>query len=468
MVIPSKVHVALLASPGLGHLIPTVELAKCLAAKHGVTITVFAVIPEDTPVQDELLRSATSLWPELINTVVLPSEKDFPSDVGVVPRMLAMVRSTFPALRSSINGMVNKPVALIVDYFSTEAIEAIAQELNMLKYVFIATNARCLYYNFYLPYVKKEANRDEPIYAPESEPIMDDGQFKLVLSLADQTIKELVRVASHMAAADGILVNTWEDLEAKTLNLFKEERFMKHISRTPVHPIGPLVRAGEPTGSKPELMKWLDRQPNKSVVYVSFGSGGTLSAQQTIELALGLELSEQRFIWVVRPPIENDSCASLFKSKHSDEDELFEYLPDGFLNRTRNVGFVVPMWAPQEEILTHGSVGAFVSHCGWNSSQESIVNGVPIITWPLYAEQHLNAVLLTKEFGIAVGPQEDPSKELVKRDEIAKMVRRVMVNEEGIGIRTRVNEFKASAKEALSEGGTSYISLSKVVEKFVI
>ncbi|XP_021718500.1 anthocyanidin 3-O-glucosyltransferase 5-like [Chenopodium quinoa] len=338
----------------------------------------------------------------------------------------------------------------------------------MLKYVFIATNARCLSHNFYLPYVKKEANRDELIYAPESEPIMDDDLFKFIFSLHDQTIKELVRIASHMAAADGILVNTWEDLEAKTLNSFKEERFMKHISRTPVHSIGPLVRAGEPTGSKPELMNWLDRQPKESVVYVSFGSGGTLSAQQTVELAWGLDLSEQRFIWVVRPPTENDSCGSLFKSEHSGEDTLFKYLPDGFLDRTRDVGFVVPMWAPQEEILTHGSIGAFLSHCGWNSSQESIVNGVPIITWPLYAEQHLNAVLLTREIGIAVGPQVDPSKELVKRYEIAKMVRRVMVDEEGIGIRTRVHEFKASAKEALSEGGTSYIALSKIVEKFVI
>ncbi|KAL2905620.1 Anthocyanidin 3-O-glucosyltransferase 5 [Bienertia sinuspersici] len=224
---------------------------------------------------------------------------------------------------------------------------------------------------------------------------------------------------------------------------------MKQIARAPVYAIGPLVRKGE-AGDKSEFIRWLDGKPKESVVYVSFGSGGTISAQQTIELAWGLELSNQRFIWVVRPPIEDDTSASFL---------------DRFLDRTRETGFVVPMWAPQEEILSHHSIGGFVCHCGWNSSLESIVNGVPIIAWPLYAEQRMNATMLAKSLVIAVQPRVMPDDYVVRRDEIAKMVRRVMV--EGVAIKTRVNELKASGNKALKEGGSSYSALSQVIKKLV-
>ncbi|XP_021853201.2 anthocyanidin 3-O-glucosyltransferase 5 [Spinacia oleracea] len=467
MVIPSKTHIALLASPGFGHFIPVVELAKRLAGLHGLTITLFAITPEVHPVQDELLRSATSSWPGLINTVILPYEEPtFPSNVDPVPRMLAMIRSVFPSLRSSISSMTEKPIALIVDHFGTEAIRAVANEFNMLKFVFICTNAWFLSYNLYLPYVKEVIKRGEPFYIPGCEPLVGDDIREFTFFPEYQTHKDFVHIGYDIASSDGILVNTWDDLEPETLLAFKDTRFMKRIVKPPVYPIGPLVRTGEPTGAKPEIFRWLDCQASGSVVYVSFGSGGTISTQQTIELAWGLELSIQRFIWVVRPPIENDSAAFLLTPMENDADGLIsKYLPDGFLGRTRDMGFVVPMWAPQEEILAHGSIGAFFSHCGWNSSLESIVNGVPIIAWPLYAEQNMNATMLVKHLGVAVRPEVNPSKELVRRDEIAKMVRRVMVDEEGIGIRKRVNDLKERAKKALSEGGTSYNALSEVVKK---
>lgn len=467
MVISSNTHVALLASPGSGHLIPVVELAKRLAAHHELTITIFAVTPSVHRAEDEIYGSAISSWRGVINTVILPTEtQNFPSKQSFIPTLLDMMRDALPALRSAINGMKNKPIALIVDQFSTEAIKTIAQEFNMFKYVFIASNAMFLSYNLYLPHVDKVVNRDEPFYIPGCEPIPGEDLLELTFIPDERPYKDFVRMGYDIAAVDGILVNTWDDLEAKTLLAFKDLRFMKEIAKAPVYPIGPVVRTGEPKGLKPELIKWLDRQPNESVVYVSFGSGGTISAQQTIELAMGLELSKQRFIWVIRPPIENDNAGSLFKSMHG-EGGLSKYLPDGFVDRTHEVGFIVPMWAPQDEILPHRSIGAFVCHCGWNSTLESIVNGVPIIAWPLYAEQKMNATMLVNNLGIAVRSHVKPSMELVERGEIAKMVRRVMVDKEGIGIRTRVNELKASANKALSEGGSSYNALSEVVKKIV-
>ncbi|KAL7167675.1 hypothetical protein ACSBR2_038187 [Camellia fascicularis] len=69
-----------------------------------------------------------------------------------------------------------------------------------------------------------------------------------------------------------------------------------------VHPIGPLLQTGSATYDRTLCLIWLDKQPRGSVLFVSFGSSGTISQEQLTELALGLEMSEQKFIWVVRIP----------------------------------------------------------------------------------------------------------------------------------------------------------------------
>lgn len=144
------------------------------------------------------------------------------------------------------------------------------------------------------------------------------------------------------------------------------------------------------------------------------------------------------------------------------DDDPSSYLPEGFLTRTREIGLVVPVWAPQVDILSHPSIGGFFSHCGWNSTLESIINGVPMIVWPLYAEQRMNATLLSDELGVAVRSKVPPWKGVVEREEIKRMVRKIMAEEDGIAMRGKVNELKLSAVKALSQGGSSYNALSQV------
>ncbi|MCO5575290.1 hypothetical protein L7F22_029090 [Adiantum nelumboides] len=109
-----------------------------------------------------------------------------------------------------------------------------------------------------------------------------------------------------------------------------------------------------------ECLKWLDKQPNESVLFVSFGSGGTFSQEQMTELALGLELSGQRFIWVVKSPNETAKNANYFSVQSCEDPSGF--LPHGFLERTKEVGLVVPSWAPQVQVLSHQSTGGFLTH----------------------------------------------------------------------------------------------------------
>ncbi|KAK8598591.1 hypothetical protein V6N13_094556 [Hibiscus sabdariffa] len=146
------------------------------------------------------------------------------------------------------------------------------------------------------------------------------------------------------------------------------------------------------------------------VVFLCFGSMGSFKAPQVKDIALGLERSGLRFLWSLRvPPPHNDAS---------------EMLPEGFLERVQGRGMICD-WAPQLKVLAHKAIGGFISHCGWNSIIESLWFGVPIATWPMCAEQQLNAFKMAKELGLAVEMRLDYrtySDELVMADEIEKAV----------------------------------------------
>jgi coniferyl-alcohol glucosyltransferase len=237
------------------------------------------------------------------------------------------------------------------------------------------------------------------------------------------------------------------------------------LLKVPVFAVGPLVRQTESETNQDtkSMMKWLDKQPKESVVYVSFGSGGTLSYDQLKELAFGLELSEKRFIWALRAPRGETANVAFFTIGCSDRfDEIQKQLPEGFLERIKNVGMLVQEWAPQVNVLKHPSIGCFISHCGWGFVLESLTNGVPIIAWPLYAEQSMNATLLVEDLGVAVKTTLPPTKYVVGREEIASLVKKVILA--GRNMRERVGEIKVSAEKTLCEGGSSYSTLSKVAK----
>jgi UDP:flavonoid glycosyltransferase YjiC (YdhE family) len=188
------------------------------------------------------------------------------------------------------------------------------------------------------------------------------------------------------------------------------------------------------------------------VVFLSFGSMGTFPAAQLREMARGLENSGHRFLWVVRNPPEHP-CESL-------EPDMEALLPGGFLDRTRERGMVVMNWAPQMEVLQHDAVGAFVTHCGWNSALEGIVSGVPMVCWPLYSEQRMNKVHMVEEMKVGV-VVEGYEKELVKAEELEAKVRLVLESEEGKKLRERLVMAREMAVDALKDGGSSDVALDE-------
>ncbi|CAL1403507.1 unnamed protein product [Linum trigynum] len=137
--------------------------------------------------------------------------------------------------------------------------------------------------------------------------------------------------------------------------------------------------------------------------------------------------SGQRFLWSLRKPSQKGKA----DFKPSEYDDVKEALPDGFLDRTAGLEKVIG-WAPQTRVLAHPSVGGFVSHCGWNSTLESTWFGVPVATWPMRAEQQLNAVTLVRELEVAVEIRMSYrllSGEVVPVEEIERGIRFLMATE---------------------------------------
>ncbi|XAR57873.1 Anthocyanidin 3-O-glucosyltransferase [Bertholletia excelsa] len=436
-----------------------------LVTNHGCHVTILAVTTHNSPSLSKLLHSATR---KLLSIVELPlvdiSGRADPG-AAVVTRLAVMMREALPAIRSALSDpKLRRPrTVFIANLFGTESLQ-IADELCMPKYLFVPTNTWFAALTSYCHVLDREVSGQyvdqvEPLRLPGCIPVRPGDVIDPMLDRDDQQYREIVRIGIEFSLADGILINTWEDLERATLAALRGDDFAK----VPVYPIGPLTKPAEESGSDDELFEWLNEQPVDSVVYVSFGSGGTLSAEQNAELAWGLELSRQRFVWVVRRPVEGRSDASFFKSGGGPKGEP-DFLPPEFLTRSRNVGKLVPEWVPQVKILSHPSVGAFLSHCGWNSILESLTNGVPIIAWPLYAEQRMNATFLVEELGVAVKPSTLPTKKVVERGEIEEMVRSVMDSEQGKAMRERVRELKRSAEMAKGEGGSSYQAICDLLK----
>ncbi|CAI0558883.1 unnamed protein product [Linum tenue] len=491
----NKPHFVLLSSPGTGHLIPILELGKRLVTHHDAAVTIFVVSSHSSQAETELTTDAAGPGGgELFNVVKIPPPDDLSAAIDpaatMVTRLFLVMREVRPTIRSGLISLPVRPAGLIVDLFGTESFE-IAAELGMAKYLLSTSNAWFTALAIHSPVLDGEVegeyvDQKEPLEIPGCRSIRPDEVVDPMLDRKNRQYLEYIRTGLEFRKADGILINTWEDLEPTTLSALRnDELFGRRVIEGDVLAIGPLVRPVEPNHStqtiNEPLFSWLDKQPNASVVYVCFGSGGTLSIEQQTELAWGLELSKQRFIWVVRQPTAESRYSAFFTSGNSGTDdggataELglgsitgHSYgLPDGFLERTRHVGFVVPDWAPQAEILGHVAVGGFLCHGGWNSALESVRSGVPMMVWPLYAEQRLNATLLAEELRLAARTETAPWRGVVGREEVEGMVGEVMTGEKGEGIRERVKVAQRSGEMAVERGsGSSYTALDMVVSKF--
>ncbi|CAL4970698.1 unnamed protein product [Urochloa decumbens] len=266
------------------------------------------------------------------------------------------------------------------------------------------------------------------------------------------------KIMAESARADGLVVNSFEELEPVFVDAYEAAIGKK------VWTIGPLfLMSATPspaTADAARCTSWLESKAPRSVVFVSFGSLARTPLPQLVEIARGLEASGRPFIWAAKPA--GDLAA--FERWLAD---------DGFEARVGARGLVVTGWAPQRAILSHPATGAFVTHCGWNSVLECIAAGLPMATWPHFGEQFLNEKIVVDvlRVGVPVGVKDaalwgvETEAVVATREDVARAVAAVFDGgEEGAARRERAAELGRKAREAVARGGSSDRNMELLVE----
>ena len=221
-----------------------------------------------------------------------------------------------------------------------------------------------------------------------------------------------------------VFLNSFEELDPVMTNDFKS-KFKQYLN------VGPFILAAAPPPVPDTYgcLTWLDKQKPATVAYISFGSVVIPPPNELVALAEALEASRVPVIWSLG-------------------DKLKVHLPNGFLDRSN--GIVVP-WAPQIDVLAHGAVGVFISHGGYNSVQESIAGGVPMIVRPFFGDHRLNGRMVEDvwEIGVIV------KGGIFTKNGITSSLDLVLAQEKGKKMKEKLREVKELAQRAVGPKGSS-------------
>lgn len=452
----SKDHVVIFPFLAKGHTIPLIHLATALSARCGLRIT-FVTTPANAPFIRHSLPADRHPDVRLIilpfpscpplpsgceSTDMLPSFDLYPLFLGAT----TLLRQPFDAVLNQLVRSSSPPLCLVSDFFFGWTLP-ICRRLHLPRLVFHGMSAfamtLCKSIWVHLPELDVDCGR--PFHVPGTPPtlLVTKGEVPDSVLRSTDPNDPGTRFVSELGDSDisswGVVVNSFADIEGEYAALF--ESFYKDGARAWL--VGPLCLFADNSvaESDNECIRWLDQQDRGSVVYVSFGTQAQLPDEQLDEVAHGLAESGCRFIWAVR----SDTWAP----------------PEGL-----ELSGKIVKWAPQRAALDHAATRGFVSHCGWNSVLEAVSAGVPILAWPMIAEQHLNAKHVVDElgFGLSLGPR--AAGEMVGREEVSRGLRELMGDgEKGRRARERAVELRKKAKAAVEEGGSSHERLAELIDE---
>ncbi|GMH16306.1 hypothetical protein Nepgr_018147 [Nepenthes gracilis] len=460
---PRLLHAVFFPFQAHGHMIPALDIARLFASRR-VRTTIIST-PLNAPSFQKSIKSSPELGtPITLEIFPFPAKAyGLPDGVENVEQAVSLNLFGHGSWRAAA------PDCLVADMFFPWATD-VAAKLNIPRLVFHGTSF------FYLC-----ASDVLRLYKPHTTPHSDNEPFSLPTlphevkltrmqlppdyrenGESDST-RLLTRVKESEEKTYGVIVNSFYELESAYADYYR-----KVLGRRAWH-IGPVSLCNRSTEEKArrgkeaainehECLKWLDSKEPNSVVYLCFGSTVKFTTAQLREIALSLEASGQQFIWVVR------GCSD-------DGAKEQQWLPQGFERKMEGKGLVVRGWAPQMLILDHEAIGAFVTHCGWNSTLEGVSAGVPMVTWPVFAEQFFNEKLVTEilNIGIPVGAKQwsetASGSVLVKQEAIEMALRQIMAGEAAEEMRSRAKKLKEMAWRSVEVGGSSYSDLSALIEE---
>ncbi|KAM5549388.1 UDP-glucose flavonoid 3-O-glucosyltransferase 7-like [Rosa sericea] len=451
-----QLHIFFLPFMAQGHTLPLIDMAK-LFASRGVKSTLITT-PVNAPLFSKAIQTSKSLGFEIELLVIKFPSTEVGLPEGIERTNLRKKQEQADKYFRAIN-LLEQQVEPILDQHRPHCLVAdslfpwatdVAAKFGIPRIIFHGPGffPLCASTSVMRYQPQREVSSDsESFVVPGLPDEIKMTKNKLAPFLTLDGESELIKVVTASQLANetsyGIIVNSFYELEPAYA-----DHYRKVFGRKAWH-IGPaslcetekdkLQRGRE--GSVDEVhecLNWLNSKKPNSVVYICFGSLTNFSDCQLLEIALALEASRQQFIWVV-------------KKENNDKEEG---------------------WAPQLLILQHEAVGTFLTHCGWNSTLEAVCAGIPMITWPVSADQFYNEKLVTQILGIgvAVGVEkwEDDSvkgEASMKKETIEKVVTEFMVSHEKEEMRSKILELRDLARRAVEEGGSSFLDLTALIEE---
>ncbi|KAL6894371.1 hypothetical protein ACP4OV_008469 [Aristida adscensionis] len=410
-------HVLLFPLPYQGHINPMFRLAGVLHAR-GFAVTVF---------HTHLNAPDPARHPEYRFVPVPDGTSSGAAAVeGIAARILALGAACAPAFRDRL--------AAVLEEYSRDAVACLVADAHWLPMVEVSTRLA-------VPTLALRTGSAACFAGFLAYPMLCDKGY-LPVQESELDTPATTRCAAAVKASSGLILNTFDALERRELADLRRDLAV------PVFDVGPLHRFSPAAGSSllrqdRSCLEWLDAMPPASVLYVSFGSLACMTPRDLAETAWGLAGSGVPFLWALRPGMVHG------RSHHR--------LPEGFEAAARGRGVVVE-WAPQEEVLRHRAVGGFWTHNGWNSTTESVGEGVPMLCRPCFGDQMVNAMYVEHVWGVGFEARGE-----LERGSVEAAIRRLMADGDGAEMRARAGELKEAAAECTGEGGPSRLAVEKLV-----
>lgn len=466
-----------------GHMIPMIDMAR-LFAKRGVNVSLVTTPHNAARFATIIDRAAEAGLP--IRLVPLPfpcQEVGLPmgcENLDIVPSR-DLIRNFYKAidkLQEPLEEYLQEQQPLPSCIISDKCLYWTAQTARKFRIPRIVFHGMCCFSLLSSHNVRLYSAHNS--VASDSEPFVVPGMpLKFEITRAQLpgsfvTLPDLDDIRCEMREAEstayGVVVNSFNELEHGCA-----EEYQRALDKK-VWCIGPVSlcnkenldlfeRGNKASIDDKQCLGWLDSMKPRSVVYACLGSQCRLVPSQLIQLGLGLEASKHPFVWVVKTREENF---------HEVEKWLLE---EKFEERIKGRGLLIKGWAPQVLILSHPAIGGFLTHCGWNSTIEGLCFGVPMITWPLFAEQFFNEKLIVEilRIGVRVGVdvpvrwgEEEKVGVLVNKDQVEMALDILMDGgEEGEERRKKALELGEMARRSMEEGGSSHSNMSLLIQDII-
>ncbi|TVU08041.1 hypothetical protein EJB05_41425, partial [Eragrostis curvula] len=450
---PPPQHFLFVTNPMQGHINPARRLAaRVLASTPGARVTFSTAVSGHRRMFPDL-ASPDEEAVDAAGVLHLPYSDSFDEGFNPAVHGLGSYKARAPAAgRETLSAVVarlaerGRPVTCLVYTFLVPWAADVARAHGVAAALYWIQPAAvfAVYYHYFHGHdaavLAACANVSEPVQLPGLPPLGPDALPSVVFITSPEhrhyllldLLRDLFRSLDEHKPK--VLVNTFDALEAEEL---------RAVPQFELAAVGPVVPDDASSPSNSDLfhrhdatayMEWLDTKPARSVVYVSFGSVLSMSARQEEEMRRGLEATGRPYLWVARKPA--DACAG-----NSDGGDGAQ-------------GMVVE-WCDQVRVLSHPAVGCFVTHCGWNSTMESVTRGVPMVAVPQWTDQPTVAWLVEARMGAGVRARVD-GEGVVERRELQRCVEAVMGDgDAAAAVREQAALWSKQAGEAVACGGTS-------------